>query len=33
MAKEQLSRTKSCAAKTLYAVIQEMKRRGGRMKA
>jgi restriction system protein len=29
MAKEQLSRTKSCAAKTLYAVMQEMKRRGG----
>ena len=29
MAKEQFSRTKACAAKTLYAVMQEMKRRGG----
>lgn len=33
MAKEQFSRTKACAAKTLYAVMQEMKRRGGRMPA
>ena len=31
MAKEQLSRTKACAAKTLYAVMQELKRRGGSM--
>ena len=31
MAKEQFSRTKACAAKTLYAVMQEMKRRGGSM--
>ena len=29
MAKEQFSRTKACATKTLYAVMQEMKRRGG----
>lgn len=29
MAKEQLGRSKACAAKTLYAVMQEMKRRGG----
>ena len=33
MAKEQFSRTKACAAKTLYAVMQEMKRRGGSMPA
>ena len=29
MAKESLGRSKACAAKTLYAVMQEMKRRGG----
>jgi hypothetical protein len=29
MAKEQLSRTQACATKTLYAVMQEMARRGG----
>lgn len=33
MAKEQFGRTKACAAKTLYAVMQEMKRRGGSMPA
>ncbi len=33
MAKEHFSRTKACAAKTLYAVMQEMKRRGGSMPA
>ena len=29
MAKDQLNRTQACGAKTLYAVMQEMKRRGG----
>ena len=29
MAKESFGRSKACAAKTLYAVMQEMKRRGG----
>ena len=29
MAKEQFSRTKACATKTLYAVMKEMSRRGG----
>lgn len=33
MSKEQFSRTKACAAKTLFAVMQEMKRRGGSMPA
>ena len=33
MAKGQFSRTKACAAKTLYAIMQEMKRRGGSMPA
>ena len=31
MAKESFSPTKACAAKTLFAVMQEMKRRGGSM--
>lgn len=31
MAKEQFSRTKACATKTLYAVMKEMSRRGGSM--
>ena len=31
MAKDKLNRTKATAAKTLYAVMQEMKRRGGSM--
>ena len=33
MAKDQFSRTKACAAKTLYAVMQEMKRLGGSIPA
>ena len=33
MAKEQFSRTKACATKTLYAVMKEMSRRGGSMPA
>ncbi len=33
MAKEQFSRTKACATKTLYAVMTEMSRRGGSMPA
>ncbi len=33
MAKEQLSRTKACAAKTLYAGMPEMKRHGGSIEA
>ena len=33
MAKEQLSRTQACATKTLYAVMQEMVRRGGSIPA
>lgn len=33
MAKDQFSRTKACATKTLYAVMQEMSRRGGSMPA
>ena len=33
MAKEQFSRTKACATKTLYAVMQEMSKRGGSMPA
>lgn len=33
MSKEQFSRTKACATKTLYAVMQEMSRRGGSMPA
>ena len=33
MAKEQFSRTKACVAKTLYGVMQEMKRWGGSMPA
>lgn len=33
MAKEQLGRSKACAAKTLYAVMLEMKKRGGSMPA
>lgn len=31
MAKEQFSRSKACATKTLYAVMKEMSRRGGSM--
>ena len=33
MAKEQFSRTKACATKTLYAVMKEMVRRGGSIPA
>lgn len=33
MAKEELSRTQACATKTLYAVMQEMSRRGGSIPA
>lgn len=33
MAKDQLSRTQACATKTLYAVMQEMARRGGSIPA
>ena len=33
MAKEQFSRTKACATKTLYAVLKEMVRRGGSIPA
>ncbi len=33
MAKEEFSRTQACATKTLYAVMQEMSRRGGSMPA
>lgn len=33
MAKEQMSRTQACATKTLYAVMQEMVRRGGSISA
>ena len=33
MAKEQMSRTQACATKTLYAVMQEMVRRGGSIPA
>ena len=33
MAKEQISRSQACAAKTLYAVMNEMSRRGGSMSA
>ena len=33
MAKEQFSRSQACAAKTLYAVMKEMSRRGGSMSA
>ena len=33
MAKDKFSRTKSCATKTLYAVMKEMSRRGGSMPA
>ena len=33
MAKEEFSRTKACATKTLFAVMQEMSRRGGRIPA
>ena len=33
MAKEQFGRAKACATKTLYAVMQEMKRRGGSIPA
>lgn len=33
MAKNQFSRTKACATKTLYAVMKEMSRRGGSMPA
>lgn len=33
MAKEQFSRTKACATKTLYAVMKEMIRRGGSIPA
>ena len=33
MAKEQFSRTKACATKTLYAVMKEISRRGGSMPA
>ena len=33
MAKEQISRSQACAAKTLYAVMKEMSRRGGSMSA
>lgn len=33
MAKEQLSRSKACATKTLYAVMKEMVRRGGSIPA
>ena len=33
MAKDHLNRTQACAAKTLYAVMQEMKRRGGSIPA
>ena len=33
MPKEQFSRTKACATKTLYAVMKEMSRRGGSMPA
>jgi len=33
MAKDKFSRTKACATKTLYAVMQEMSRRGGSMPA
>ena len=31
MAKEQFSRTKACATKTLYAVMKEMVHRGGKI--
>ena len=33
MAKEEFSRTQACATKTLYAVMQEMSRRGGNIPA
>ena len=33
MAKDHLNRTQTCAAKTLFAVMQEMKRRGGSIPA
>ena len=33
MTKENFSRTKACATKTLYAVMKEMSRRGGSMPA
>ena len=33
MAKEEFSRTQACATKTLYAVMQEMSRRGGSIPA
>ena len=33
MAKDQFSRTKACATKTLYAVLKEMSRRGGSIPA
>ena len=33
MAKEQFSRTKACATKTLYAVMKEMVHRGGSIPA
>ena len=33
MAKDKFSRTKTCATKTLYAVMKEMSRRGGSMPA